>query len=63
LKVLQYQPTNARVLIFKAFLEAFRGNRDRSASLFDQARNADPDIDRQYLGLQFNGAGKISLVF
>jgi hypothetical protein len=63
LKVLQYQPTNARVLVFKAFLEAFRSNRERSASLFSQARNTDPDIDRQYLGLQFNGAGNIDVVF
>jgi tetratricopeptide (TPR) repeat protein len=59
--VLQYQPTNARVLIFQAFLEAYRSNRDRALSLFEQARSADPDIDRQYLGLQFNGAKQIDV--
>lgn len=60
--VLQYQLTNARVLIFKAFLETYRGNRQHADTLFQQARNADPDIDRQYVGLQFSAANNIDLV-
>jgi len=38
--------------MYRGFLEAFRNKNEESKKFFAQARAANPDIDRQYLGLQ-----------
>jgi hypothetical protein len=42
----------AKVSMYRGFLEAFRGKNEEAKKYYAQARAADPDIDRQYLGLQ-----------
>lgn len=49
----------AKVSMYRGFLEVFRGKSEEAKKYFTQARAADPDIDRQYLGLQSGSPGAL----